>query len=192
MIRLSLPLLCVVANAAAQAPEIPVWEIAADTELNFRAMQQGAEFSGKFEEFEIAIRFSSDGLAESAITVTVAVASVNTAYEDRDTALRSEHLLDVAQWPEAFFRTAEFRDLGGDNFEAVGDMTIRDRTRRIALPFTFTTDGDEAQLAGELTISRLDYGIGQGDWADTTWVGRDVTILFDFELTAATDAKPQR
>jgi polyisoprenoid-binding protein YceI len=33
-----------------------------------------------------------------------------------------------------------------------------------------------AEARGEVTISRLDFGVGQGEWASTAAVGEDVVI----------------
>ena len=40
-----------------------------------------------------------------------------------------------------------------------------------------------ADAAGELTISRLDYGVGQGDWASTKTVGEEVVIRIEIRAT---------
>ena len=186
MSRFSLLLMCAGINITAHAQEAPFWDLTAESRLDFRAVQQGAEFTGSFEQFRAEIQFSPGQLTQSEITVTVVMASVNTAYDDRDEALRSEIFFDVAQWPEAVFRVSEFHDLGGDDFDAVGDLTIRDRTHRIQLPFRFSGDGENAHLTGETVISRLEYGIGLGEWADSPWVGPDVTIQFDLTLTVST------
>ena len=53
------------------------------------------------------------------------------------------------------------------------------------LPFTFVVaaDGRTARLSGGTTIQRLDFGVGQGEWTDTTWVGNAVEIHFDLALS---------
>jgi polyisoprenoid-binding protein YceI len=40
-------------------------------------------------------------------------------------------------------------------------------------------------LAGGTTVRRLDYGVGQGEWSDTQWVGNDVRIRFELNLKKA-------
>ena len=78
----------------------------------------------------------------------------------------------------------------GARFEAQGKLTIRDVTRPVRLPFTFVVaaDGRTARLSGGTTIQRLDFGVGQGEWNDTTWVGNAVDIHFDLALTRAAGA----
>ena len=59
-------------------------------------------------------------------------------------------------------------------------------TRDVLLPFSFTpaADGHHATLAGATTIRRLDFGVGQGEWTDTTWVGNEVKIRFELRLAS--------
>jgi hypothetical protein len=33
-------------------------------------------------------------------------------------------------------------------------------------------------------VKRLDFGVGQGDWKSTEWVGNDVTVTFNLRLVA--------
>jgi hypothetical protein len=34
-------------------------------------------------------------------------------------------------------------------------------------------------------VHRLDFGVGQGDWKSTEWVGNDVTVSYTVRLIAA-------
>ncbi len=187
MTRPALLLICAGMSAQALAQELSLWQVSDQSSLTFLALQQGAEFEGRFEQFDAQIQLDHNDLAQSGITITVATDSVNTAFDDRDKVLRSADFLNVEQWPEAFVRTSEIRDLGSGYFEAVGELKIRNQTQAIVAPFVFSRDGDKARLSGEIVISRLDFGVGQGEWTNTAWVGRDVTIRFDLELEA-TDA----
>jgi len=41
-------------------------------------------------------------------------------------------------------------------------------------------------MAGKTVIRRLDFGVGQGDWKSTEWVGNEVTVTFNLRLIPAT------
>jgi polyisoprenoid-binding protein YceI len=55
------------------------------------------------------------------------------------------------------------------------------------VPFSFANGNESgkavATLKGGVTLNRLDYGVGQGDWKDTTLVGNEVRVKFDLRLT---------
>ncbi len=188
------PVLVLCASGAAYGqPEADrLWRVDDDSSLEFVAVQQGAEFTGRFERFEATIRFDPAAPDSSRLSVSVATESVNTYYDERDEVLRGPDLLDVERWPEAIFASNSVRAIDDSHFEASGDLTIRDQTRRIHLPFSFELIDDEALLGGELTISRLDFGVGQGEWSNTEWVGADVTILFRLRLEALLPAADER
>jgi len=63
-------------------------------------------------------------------------------------------------------------------------VVVNPTTKPVKLVFTFTpgAGGASATLTGGTTIKRLDFGVGQGEWTDTTWVGNDVDIRFELTL----------
>ena len=85
-----------------------------------------------------------------------------------------------------------FVALGNGRFEALGRLTIRDTSREVRLPFRFqaAADGKPAILAGGTTIRRLDYGVGQGEWQDTQWLGDEVRIRFTLQLQRQKTTSP--
>ena len=38
-------------------------------------------------------------------------------------------------------------------------------------------------MTGKTLVKRLDFGVGQGDWKSTEWVGNDVGVTFALRLT---------
>jgi len=76
-------------------------------------------------------------------------------------------------------------DLAHSRFaDATGKLTLRNVTHEIHLPFTFklAADGKSAVLVGGTAVHRLDFGVGQGEWSDTKWVGDEVRIRFELTL----------
>jgi polyisoprenoid-binding protein YceI len=37
-------------------------------------------------------------------------------------------------------------------------------------------------MKGTANLHRLDFGLGQGDWASTEWVGDEVEVRFELKL----------
>jgi polyisoprenoid-binding protein YceI len=163
------------------------WQVdAAQSRLTFSAAQAGARFDGRFARFDPSIDFDPANVGAGRFVVTVDVASADTRDRERDDTLRGKDFFDAARWPQARFESSSFRTAAG-KFEAQGQLTIRDVTLPVRLAFTFVpaADGRTARLSGGTTIQRLDFGVGQGEWKDTTWVGNPVDIRFDLALTKA-------
>lgn len=165
---------------------------AGHSHVGFTAIQSGGDVDGQFERFSATIVFADADLAGSRFDVEVDLGSVNTQDDERDAALTGEDLFNVEKHPKAHFVTTRFTRKAAGQYEAAGKLTIRDVTRDIVLPFSFTTlkEGGKpvAALKGGVTLKRLDYGVGQGDWKDTTWVENEVRVKFDLRLTPCADA----
>jgi polyisoprenoid-binding protein YceI len=170
-------------SAAAAA----TWMLRDGSAIKFTAYQEGAPVEGSFRDFTAEIAFEPDKLTASRLAAEIDTASVATGHKDRDTALRSASFFDVATWPRATFGSDRVAHQGGDRYEAQGQLTIRGVTKDVVLPFRLTIAEKAgrrlATATGELTISRLDYGVGQGEWASTKTVGEEVVI--HIEIVAA-------
>jgi polyisoprenoid-binding protein YceI len=166
----------------------PAWTVEGGSAIRFTAYQEGAPVAGSFQQFAAEIVFDPEDLAASRVAVEIDVASVATGHKDRDATLRSASFFDVRSWPRATFVSDELRHRGGDRYEARGRLTIRDVTRDVVLPFALAIGAHggarRARALGELTISRLAFGVGQGEWASTKTVGEDVVIRIEITASA--------
>ena len=169
------------AAGTGHAQAVPKWSVATDeSEIGFGALQGGAAIDGSFARFEADLRFDPTQLDMSRFRVEIDVASLDSGNSDRDNTLRSNAFFDVAVWPLAKFESSDVRAVGEGRFEAHGDLTIRDRRLPVVLPFALELGGTpgerRARANGELTINRMDYGVGQGQWADTSVIADPVRI----------------
>jgi polyisoprenoid-binding protein YceI len=146
--------------------------------LTFVANQAGADFEGVFERFSADIRFDPQDLASGRFDVTIDLASVNSRDSERDDVIRGPDLFDTKQWPTAHYVAEKFTAKGGGKYTASGKLTLRNVTRDVPIDFTFENKPDGAWLKGAARIKRLDFGVGQGEWKDTEWVGNDVGVKF--------------
>jgi polyisoprenoid-binding protein YceI len=187
-VRLRLLALLVLAAGLTPAWAATAWLTdASSSRLTFVATQAGGEFEGRFARFTPAIVFDATDLAHSRFSVDVDTGSAETGTSERDNILKGKDFFDTGRWPRAHFEAAAFRSTGPAAFEATGTLTLRDVTRAVRLPFTFRSSGDgrSAVLAGETSVQRLDFGVGQGEWRDTQWVGNEVRIRFELNLKPA-------
>jgi len=162
---------------------------AARSLLRFSFVQAGAENTGRFRSMKGDITFAPDNLAGSRIDVTIDVASLDTGDEERDTTLKGADLFDVAKYPQARFIATKLVAKGTSRFDAQGKLTIRNVTRDLNVPITFQTKTEQGKtvgyMTGRVTIRRLDFGVGQGEWKSTEWVNDNVTVSFSLRLVPA-------
>ncbi|MBP3983049.1 polyisoprenoid-binding protein [Pseudoxanthomonas helianthi] len=143
--------------------------------LAFASKYDGEVFSGRFGSFSTTLSFDPAKLAASKLDVTIGLAGTKTGNEDRDSTLQSADFFDVAKFAQARYTATKFRSLGGNQYAADGNLTLRGVTKPVTLTFTWTP-GAQPVLAGKATVKRLDFGVGGGDWTDTSSLPNEVAI----------------
>lgn len=165
-------------NTAQAAPGcwVPVPEQSA---ITFSVDQAGAPLQGVFKSYTASLCLDPAGKGNS-MRVDVDTGSADTEVPELDDALKDEDFFDVAKWPKATFQSESMLPLGPGQYVVTGKLTVRDVTREIKVPFTWAAavDGKSAKLVAHMSIQRLDYKVGQGQWADPKWVGNQVDLTF--------------
>lgn len=151
--------------------------------LGFTGTFQGASFDGSFKQWQAAISYDPARLAQSKFDVTVGMASVAVSDKDQQGALPGKDFFDVAQYPSAHFVSTGFRNVGGKVI-ADGTLTLRGVTRPVSLAVDFKPQGKGATLDVAGTLKRLDFGVGGGEYADTSVIGADVQVKAHLLLVA--------
>lgn len=159
------------------------WTVASGGRLGFTARWNGEAVDGRFGRWRAAIRFSPDDLAQSAIRVTVDLASADTGDGQRDDSLKGSDFFDTGAHPNAVFASRDIRHLGDERYEARGTLDLRGVKKPATLRFTLRIDGDRARVAGTARIDRTAFGVGQGEWAATDVIAASVDIDFSFSAT---------
>ncbi|HIJ61848.1 MAG TPA: YceI family protein [Rhodospirillaceae bacterium] len=156
------------------------WTIDPGTSLlAFTGSQSGAAFDGRFTRWRADIDFDPARPSAGHVVVVVDMNSAVTGDITRDQSLPQADWFDLQRFPEARFEAREFRPLGGNAFEAPGDLTIRGVRKPAALRFTLDIDGAVAHAKGRLAILRSDFGVGQGAWKSDQIVGLEVGVIVD-------------
>ncbi|MES1153876.1 MAG: YceI family protein [Rhodanobacter sp.] len=179
MKRLAILLLALALPCAAAATDYTVQP--AGSTLGFSNTFQGESFDGRFGQWTAAISYDAANLASSRFDVEVTLASVKTGDADRDGALPGADFFDTAKFPKARFVTTGFRRSGGKVI-ADGTLTLRGVTKPVSLEVTFKPQGSGATLDVAGTVKRLDFGVGTGDYADTSVIGGDVKVTAHLQL----------
>jgi polyisoprenoid-binding protein YceI len=180
VVGLSASLVAMLALAASQWSMQPK-----ESKLTFVGEQAGAQFEGAFDKFTADISFDPKDLAASRFDVKIDTASVNTQDGERDDAIKGADLFDVKRFPSARYVADKFTDKGGNKYSATGKLTLRNVTKDVPIDFTFENKDGSAWLKGAAKIKRLDFGVGQGEWKDTSTVGNDVQVRFALRLKGA-------
>ncbi len=185
MLPLAAVLIVFAGTQTARAQDAARWTVVPENSLiSFTATQMGAEFSGRFAKFSGEILFDPAKLDASRVDMTVDIASADTQSPERDQQIGDKDWFDAKAFPQARFVSESFASDGGNKYRVKGNLTIRDITLPVEIPFTLdiVKNGqgtEEAVARGTFSLQRLDYHVGQGQWTDTKTVGNDVSASFD-------------
>lgn len=158
----------------------PTWFINPEkSSLKFTAIQNDAPVEGTFKTFRTGIAFAPDRLEQSKIRAEIDLASVSAAYAPIVQAIATEPWFDVAHFPKAVFTSLKISHLADKNYVVEGLLELRGRSLPVIVHFTLEEyNAQTAVVKGEATLSRLAFGVGQGEWQATDIIKDDVGVSF--------------
>ena len=145
----------------------------------YQIKNMGFATTGMFSGFQANILFDKDHLATSSIEASVDTKTVDSDDDARDEHLRKPDFFDVEHYPKMTIKSVSFIQKGGNNFIGQFDLTIKGKTKRIDLPFSYIVKGKMAVFNGSFKINRLDFGVGESSMV----LSNDVTVLLNIETT---------
>jgi len=166
------------------------WQTDDASTLGFSASAQGEDFNGRFTVFRADIRFDPASLGTSRFAVEIDLASVDSANSERDEMLADPAFFNSASEPQASYVASRFSALEDGRFRAEGSLTLRGVSLDVPLDFSWTANEGSATLEGKATLDRLDFKVGEGEWADEDAIARTVEVTTTLKLTAAPASAP--
>jgi len=179
------PLLLLLVALPAQAA---TWGIdPEDSHVYFKYKYGNDPYQGEFTNVEATFEIDPLSPSNCNFSVTIHIGDIGIESPEVLDYLHDYELFDVDQYPTASFKADKCRLTGIDSFESDGTLTIRDQTRPMTFPFELKVEMDGGRirfrLTSTVTIQRLDFGVGQGYWANTGEIPNDVEITVDVYAT---------
>ena len=153
----------------------------AASRLEFHAVEEGRAFEGFFATFSTDIVLNPTDLSTASIVAVVDLGSVDAGNADRNATLPDKEWFWTKKFPEAVFRTQEIRLDGEDGYVAIGALTIKGREVPIKLPFSLSISGNHAVAEGQVTLNRMDFGVGTGGYKSDDWISHQVNVKLHIE-----------
>ncbi len=188
------PFLVIMVVSSTQAQLAKQWSLdKAHTSVSFGVKHFFTTVNGNFTDYEGSFYFEPDKLSESKFTFNIPVSSINTNNKKRDADLVSDNFFNAEKYPEIKFVSTKFEKKSDTEFIVHGDLSIKDVTKNIGIPFKITGQMEHpmkkgTQLIGlsfNTSLNRTDYNIGTGNWASTLVVGDNVPVEINLELNRA-------
>jgi len=157
--------------------------LATDSEITFVSRQMGVPVTGRFTRFDAQIALDPRRPETGRVAFTIPVASATIGVRETDAELPKPAWFDAAKHPSASFESTAIKALGEGRFEVAGKLAIKGAARDVVVPVALAQAGQRSIATGAFTIKRLDFGIGEGEWSDTSIVANDVQVRFKLALS---------
>jgi polyisoprenoid-binding protein YceI len=121
----------------------------------------GASATGNFKGFVGGINFNPANLTTASIRASVDATTIDTDNSIRDKVIKGTDYFNVEKFPKISMVSTKV-EKGSKEGEFIGtfNLTIKNSTKSIKLPFSFTESNGKGTFATTFTINRLDYGVG--------------------------------
>jgi polyisoprenoid-binding protein YceI len=147
------------------------------SEIRFLSKQMGANVEGRFRRWKANILFLPTDPGASKADFEIDLASIDLASDEAETEIKRPLWFDTAKYPVAKFASSAVRNTGTDKYEVTGALTIKGITRETVVPITVKKDAAGNPVAeGSFTLKRLDFKVGEGEWADPSTVANEVVV----------------
>ena len=152
------------------------------SEIFFIGKQMGVPAEGKFQKFAVEAALDPAAVEKSTARIVIDMNSVALPASDFTTEVKRKRWFDTAAFPEAIFESKQLRKLDGGGYQADGVLILKGVSKPISVPLTLKTEGSDLAAEGQFEIKRLDFNVGDGQWADTDTVANEVQIKFKLRL----------
>lgn len=180
--RLACGLVFLAASAMAGAEPAAVRLLPEKSQVQFVSKQMGVPVEGRFGKFSAQVYFDPRKPEGGRVQLQVDTGSASLGVPQSDAELPKPAWFDSASFPKASFDSTTIKGLGYGRFEITGRLSIKGHTHELVVPLTITQADGQSVASGSLTIQRLAFKVGDGEWADTSLVANDVLIRFRFTL----------
>ncbi|MDQ7968956.1 MAG: YceI family protein [Oxalicibacterium faecigallinarum] len=171
----------VIAAAAIALPALAATALKTDvakSKVTITFKQMNVPVDAQFKKFNAAISYDAAKPENSKANVDIDVTSFDLGDPMYNQEVQKKEWFNTAQFPKATFASTQIKAGAAGKLDVSGKLTIKGKSSDVSFPLTVKKEGTAQVFEGTLPIKRLTYGIGDGEWKDTSIVADDVSIKF--------------
>lgn len=146
--------------------------------VSFEFRQMGVPVKGGFKRFMVQMAFDPARPEAGNARIDVDLASIDAGSAEADEESAGRLWFNRSAYPTATFVSSAIRVLGSNRFELRGTLTLKGKRLEMVVPVNYTPGKNTAAFDGSFILKRLDFGVGEGMWADVDTVANEIQVRF--------------
>ena len=159
------------------------------SKIGFSFKQMGVAMDGHFAKSSATLNFDSAKPEQAKASIEVDLASIDTGTDEVDQDVVGKAWFNTAAFPKAVFVAKQVKQLAPNQYEVLGSLSIKGRSRDVKTVFKLSPQGKSSVLSGSFTLQRADFSIGEGMWSKFDVVANDIQVNFQFTAFNAATGK---
>ncbi|MCO4291709.1 YceI family protein [Solitalea sp. MAHUQ-68] len=152
--------------------------------------------TGNFGQFDVNVETVGDDFQQANISFSADINSISTGTTQRDDHLKSPDFFDAATYPKLTFVSTSFNKVDDEEYELIGNLTIKDVTKPVKLKVEFGGSGKDpwgnkkAGFSIQGKVDRKDFGLNWNAALETggVLVGDEVKLSAEIQLAEVVEA----
>ncbi|WP_230404422.1 MULTISPECIES: YceI family protein [Undibacterium] len=150
-------------------------------QITFKQMEVPVQAS--FKRYAVIIDLNEKQIEQSKAQVEIDMNSLELPAPEYNKEVQKKEWFNAAQFPKATFTSTAMKLIAPGKLQVSGNLTIKGKVVATSFPLSYKADGTGQLFEGSLPIKRLAFGIGDGEWKDTSMVADEVVIKFKVVTT---------
>ena len=159
------------------------------SKIGFSFKQMGVAMDGHFAKSSATLNFDSAKPEQAKASIEVDLASIDTGTDEVDQEVVGKAWFNTAAFPKAVFVAKQVKQIAPNQYEVLGSLSIKGRSRDLKTVFKLSPQGKSSVLSGSFTLQRADFSIGEGMWSKFDVVANDIQVNFQFTAFNAATGK---
>lgn len=148
--------LAITTSAFTVVNNVPKWNIKEDA---YSVKFTSSKFKGTFKGLKTELYFDESNLAASKLLATIDANTINTG-----NGMRNGHAKQGLEAKK--FQTVKFESTAisktTNGYDAIGNLTIKDVSKQIKIPFTFSKTAEGGVFIGSFSVKPAEYNVTKG------------------------------
>jgi polyisoprenoid-binding protein YceI len=150
----------------------------AQSKIGFHYSEMGVGIAGSFSKFSAQLSFDPTRAEAAHISIDVPLSAIDAGAAEANEEIPGKEWLDTPHFPVAHFESVAVKSLGAGQFQVTGNLSIKGHVHAITVPVSFVSRANKGQFDGSFSFNRIDYGIGEGEWADLSVIANPIQVTF--------------